>query len=338
MRKTEIISLGIESTAHTIGVGIVKSSGKKDETEILANEFSTFVSKHSGMIPRDLAEHHSNEFSDVLKRALEKANISINNVDIISVSHGPGIGAPLSFGVAMAKYLAVKFDKPIIGVNHPYAHIKIAELFSKVNDNIIVYVSGGNTQILYPNGPFYEILGETLDMGVGNLLDSFARELKLSPPNAVSLSKLAENGEYIELPYTVKGLNMTFSGLFTAAKRLVGKEKPENIAYSLIMNAFSSIVEVTERALFIKNAKGIIACGGVAQSNILRKMLKKIAKEDNVDFTVPKNEFNRDNGAMIAYAGILLYKQFGESDIEKLIPYPDYRIDRMRETIEKVKK
>ncbi|MEM4195375.1 MAG: tRNA (adenosine(37)-N6)-threonylcarbamoyltransferase complex transferase subunit TsaD [Candidatus Anstonellales archaeon] len=321
-----MIVLGIESTAHTIGVGICENE------KILSNAHHIYKPINEGLIPRKMADHHQQYFKKMLDEALKEANIDIKDVDVIACAQGPGIGSPLSFGFSMAKYLSAHHKKPFIGVNHAYAHIVISELFTKIKRGIIIYVSGGNTQILFENEEgFYDVLGETLDIGIGNLFDSFGREIGLRYAHGSVLSELASRGKYIDLPYTVKGLNLAFSGLFTAAVKALKKNKKEDVAYSLMETSFAMVCEVAERAFYLKKANGFIVCGGVAQNRRLQEMLSKMAEEDGTKFGVAPDEFNRDNGAMIAYAGYLLYKKYGSRPLEFWRPIQNYRIENMRD-------
>ncbi len=322
-----MITLGIESTAHTLSIGIVENG------KILSNVIDMYYAGNEGLIPRKVADHHSDVFVSVLDDALKKASLSIDKIDLIAFSQGPGIGAPLSVGVAGAKYLALKYKKKIIGVNHPYAHVKISEYLTKLKNPLVLYVSGANTQILIENEKtkFYEVLGETLDIGIGNLFDSFAREIKLKHAHGSALEQLAKKGKYVELPYTVKGLNLIFSGLLTSSVTKQSINSKEDLAYSLMETAFSMTAEVTERALFLQNKKSLIVCGGVAQNKRLQEMLSFMCKEIGVKFGVAPDEFNRDNGAMIAYAGSLLYKKYGAMEITKCDPMTNYRIDQMKD-------
>jgi glycoprotease/Kae1 family metallohydrolase len=319
--------LGIESTAHTLGIGIFN-----DRKGVISNARARYQPKGGGILPRDAADHHALNFPIVLKSSLETANLNINDMDAIAVAQGPGIGAPLSFGVSMARYLSSLLDVPIIGVNHPYAHIKIAEYFGKTEKPIIIYISGGNTQVLFENkNGFYDVLGETLDMGLGNLYDSFLRETGEKEAYGSKLEELAKGGKYIRMPYVVKGINISYSGLFTHAKRMIGKEKINDIAYSLLETSLSMTMEITERAFHMKDAKSFLACGGVAQNSRLKEMLSLMAKENNCPWYVAQNEYNGDNGAMIAYAGYLMQKRFGYFEMKDILPYPDYRIDRIEQ-------
>jgi len=271
----------------------------------------------------------------VLKANLENAQLKMQDIDLIAFSQGPGIGAPLAVGIAGAKYLAALFNKKIIGVNHPYAHIKISEHLTKLNDALILYVSGGNSQILIQDNSeknnWYRVLGETLDIGIGNLFDSFARSIGLEYAHGSVLAKLAEKGKYVQLPYTVKGINLVFSGILTHAEKLIEKHSKEDLAYSLMETSFAMTCEATERALFLTKKKSVIVCGGVAQNKRLQEMLRIMCKEDKIRFGVAPDEFNRDNGAMIAYAGSLLYKKFGAKPISFWKPITRYRVDKMNE-------
>ncbi|NYZ74333.1 UGMP family protein, partial [Candidatus Micrarchaeota archaeon] len=287
--------LGIESTAHTLSIGIT------DGGRVLSNIIDTYSGGAEGLIPRKMADHHANVFASVLAKSLASAKANTNkktsaklekklnkkintkssakldfsDIDIIAFSQGPGIGSPLSVGIAGAKYLALKHNKPLIGVNHCYAHVKISERMCRMDKPLILYLSGGNSQILLEddNG-YYHILGETLDMGIGNMFDSFARAIGMKKAHGGALAKLAEGGRYVPLPYSVKGMNLVFSGLQTAAEKAAKTHQHRDVAYSLMETSFAMTCEVTERALFLTNKKHLVVCGGVAQNKRLQQMLK----------------------------------------------------------------
>ncbi len=328
--------LGIESTAHTLGMGIVHKG------KVLSNIGDTYKPRNEGIIPRKAADHHAEKFAELLKANLEKAGVRMEDVDAIAYSEGPGLGACLKVGLVGAKYLALKYGKKMIGVNHPFAHIKIAEGISGISNPLILYVSGGNTQLLMEKGGKFRVLGETLDMGIGNLFDAFGREIGMEYAHGAGLAKLAEGGKYVPLPYVVKGMNLSFSGLLTQAGKVwrAGRSmgRPANevrthgkrdVAYSLFETSFAMLCEVTERALFLTRRKGVIVCGGVAQNRRLQGMLRSMCKEDGVEFGVAPDEFNRDNGAMIAYAGELIMKK-GMRKPEECGVDQDYRVDKLR--------
>lgn len=322
-----MITLGIESTAHTLGIGICKGS------KVLANILDTYIPKKGGIVPREAADHHAKVLPKALKSALENAGLGIENISLIAFAQGPGIGAPLSIGVHIAKYLGIKYNIPIIGVNHPFAHIFIAETLTKLRNPLAIFTSGANTQIIEKTGDEIFVLGETLDIGVGNLLDKVARELEISPPNGKTLSEHAEGGRYVQMPYTVKGMNFSFSGILTKAKKIYNEYKGDkdkirrDIAYSVIETVFSQIIEASERAIFLTGKKNVIACGGVAQNRRFKDMIKTMAKEDRVNVGICPDEYNRDNGAMIAAAGAYLYKKYGTKNPDYWKPKPRFRIE-----------
>ncbi len=316
-----MIVLGIESTAHTLSIGITRNG------KVLSNAIDTYKPpKGEGLIPRKLADHHAAVFASVLEKSLKDAKVRMENVDLIAFSQGPGIGSALAVGCGAAKYLAERYEKEIIGVNHCYAHVKISEHLAKMKNPLILYISGGNSQIIIGKKGFYHVLGETLDIGIGNLFDNFGRVIGMKYAHGAELEKLAKGGKYVELPYTVKGMNLVFSGLLTQAEKLAKMESKKDVAFSLMETAFAMTCEATERALFLTRKKELLVCGGVAQNRRLQEMLRKMCKEDGVRFGVAPDEFNRDNGAMIAYAGEVRYKRRRKED---WIPLPNQRIDRI---------
>ncbi|VVB58724.1 tRNA N6-adenosine threonylcarbamoyltransferase [Candidatus Anstonella stagnisolia] len=298
-----MICLGIESTAHTIGVGV--SNGKK----VLSNDKGMYKPVKEGIVPRKAAEHHAQVVGEVLERAISKAGVSLSEIDVFSFSQGPGLGACLKIGAGASVYLSQKFGKPLVGVNHCHAHLEISRFLLKMKDPLYVYVSGGNTQIIVgkKGGLPFSVLGETLDIGVGNLFDSLARELEFEYAHGSEVAKLAARGKYFELPYTVKGMNFAFSGLLTAAVREKEKKSAEDICKSVMDTAFAEVCEASERALLMSKKKELIVCGGVAQNAQLCAHLKEMCEENSVKFGVALNEFNADNGGMIAHTGMMNY-------------------------------
>ncbi len=295
-----MLVLGIESTAHTLGIGIV------EDKKIIANALDTYKPIGEGIVPRKAADHHASVFYSVLTQALEQAKIKITDIDLIAFAQGPGIGSPLRVGCFAARYLAKTFSLPIVGVNHCFAHLAIAEAFTDLHDPLYAYVSGGNTQTIVREGNRFKVVGETLDIGMGNLFDNFARALGLSYGHGSQLAKLAEHGSYVDLPYTVKGMDLVFCGLLTSAEKKIGVCKKEDLAFSLMETAFAMYCEVVERAMHLYGKEELILCGGVAQNKRLQEMMLLMCKENDWRFYVAPDEFNRDNGAMIAYAGYLL--------------------------------
>jgi len=304
-----MICLGIESTAHSLGIGIVSNDGR-----VLANEKSVFTTEKGGIHPRKAAEHHLLMYELVLDRALKAAKIKLKNIDVIAFARGPGLGGCLRVGAVAARSLSVLLKKPLVGVNHCIAHIEIGKLATGLKDPITLYVSGANTQILALASGRYRVFGETLDIGVGNFLDGFGRSLGLGFPAGPTIEKLGKRGKnYIELPYTIKGMDFAFSGIQTKLDQLIRtkKYKKEDLCFSAQETVFAELTEATERAIAHIGKKEILLTGGVAANKRLQKMLATMAKERGVKFASVPLPLAGDNGAMIAWQGILEYKARG---------------------------
>jgi glycoprotease/Kae1 family metallohydrolase len=265
------------------------------------------------MIPRDLAEHHYKVAPSVVKRALEKAGVSLGEINLVSFSQGPGIGNALRCGAITARQLALKNKVPLIGVNHCIAHLEIGRKLCGAQDPVMLYASGANTQIICYENKYYRVFGETLDTGIGNFLDTFGRALGLGFPAGPVLDKMYFEGkELIELPYTVKGMDLAFSGLLTSAEKKIpevgiGKLRKEDLVYSALHNAFAMLTEVTERALAHTEKNEIILGGGVGCSKALQQMVGKMCEERGAKLFVPPAGVMVDNAAMIAWLGILMH-------------------------------
>ncbi|MEJ2780559.1 KEOPS complex N(6)-L-threonylcarbamoyladenine synthase Kae1 [Stygiolobus sp. CP850M] len=327
-----MIVLGIESTAHTFGVGIVQED--QSGIRILSNVRDTFVPKEGGMKPSDLGKHHSEVAPEIVKLALDKAGVSIKDVDYIAVALGPGIGPALRVGATVARALALAFGKKLVPVNHGIAHIEIGRFTTKAKDPLILYLSGGNTIITVFVDGRYRVFGETLDIALGNMMDAFVREVGLAPPYVVNgvhqIDICAEKSErYIKLPYVVKGQDMSYSGLLTAALKAVKENKLEDVCFSLRENAFDMLLEATERAIALTGKKEVLIVGGVAASVSLREKLRRLEEEWGITVKIVPPEYSGDNGAMIAYTGLLAAKNNVTVSVEESIVRPRWRIDKV---------
>jgi glycoprotease/Kae1 family metallohydrolase len=291
--------LGIESTAHTFGVGVFDSQKNK----ILADIRSFYKPINEGIIPKKAANFHILNAKNTILKALNTSNLSINDFDYIAYSAGPGLGPCLQIGAIAAEFLGLKYNKKIIPVNHPYAHIEVVKWEHSLKDPLIIYVSGGNTQIIIEQEPLkFLVLGETLDIGLGNLFDMFSRALGHEFGHGSIVAQKAMQGKnYFYMPYSIKGMNFTFSGLYTYALKQIGKIKEEDLCYSLMETAFCEVCEAAERALMLTRKNSIIACGGVAQNQEFIKKLNQMANEHGVEAKT-SSFYNADNGAMIALA------------------------------------
>jgi N6-L-threonylcarbamoyladenine synthase len=321
------ICLGIESTAHTFGVGIVTDKGK-----VLANVKDVFTTETGGMIPNEVAEHHKKVADKVTEDALKTANLKPEDINLISFSKGPGLAPSLLVGLNKAKELANKLNIPLVGVNHCIAHLEIGNLTTGAKDPVLLYASGVNTQIIAFEGGKYRIFGETLDIGIGNFLDSFARELEIGFPGGPKIEHLANQGKnYIELPYVVKGMDVSFGGMLTNLKQKIKskKYKKEDLAFSAQETAFAMLIEVSERAMAHCGKKELLLGGGVCCNKRLREMAKTMCRERAAHCFVPENEFLVDNAAMIAWQGIIEHKAGREEDLETVDIMPHWRTDQV---------
>ncbi len=320
-----MISLGIESTSHTFGIGIVT------EDEILSNVKSVFKPEKGGIHPREAADHHANVSKKILEEALEKAGITIEDVDVVSFSQGPGLPPALRIGAVVARFLSLKYNKPLIGVNHCIAHIEIGKFVSGAKDPVTLYVSGGNTQVIAFEDGRYRVFGETQDIGIGNAIDKLAREMNLGFPGGPKIEELAKNGKWIELPYVVKGMDVNFSGTLTEAiRKYKNGYKKEDIAYSFQEVCFSALTEITERAVAHCEKEEVLLVGGVAANKRLQEMLKIMSEDRGIKFYSVPSDVAGDNGAMIAYNGLQIYKSKGKGiSVEESKIKPKWRTDEV---------
>ena len=323
-----MICLGLESTAHSIGVGIVKKI--KEKCEVITNEIKTYKPEKGGIHPREAANHHANFIADLIKESVNKSKIDFNDIDLVSFSKGPGLGPCLRTGATAARALSLSLDKPLIGVNHCVAHLEIGiGTINNCSDPVLLYTSGANTQVIAFAEGKYRVFGETLDIGIGNCLDKFGRTVGLGFPSGPQIEKLALNGDkYLELPYSIKGMDIAFSGLLTAAEQFFKKgEKLENICYSMQETTFAALTEVTERAMAHTEKDQVLLGGGVAANKRLRDMVQIMAKERGASFFVPSKDLCIDNGAMIAWLGVLMHDSGVKMKVENSFINQRFRTD-----------
>lgn len=328
--ENETICLGIESTADDLGIGIATSHGK-----ILANERSTYVPEKGGIHPREAARHHSNEIGQVLHSALGKSGLNPKEINVIAFSQGPGMGPCLRTGATVARAISIYLNIPLVGVNHAIAHLEIGRLTTGANDPLILFVSGGNTIVTAYESGRYRIFGETLDIPVGNCLDVFAREAGLPYPGAPELERRALEGkEFVPLPYLVKGMDLSFTGLLTSAlaKLHTGNWKLEDLCMSLQEVAFSMLGEVTERALAHTKKPELLLTGGVAANKKLQSVMNDIAFEHRSKPYVVPLQYALDNGAMIAWTGLLGYLNGIQTPVAESRIMPRWRLDEVEIT------
>ncbi|MEM4513256.1 MAG: KEOPS complex N(6)-L-threonylcarbamoyladenine synthase Kae1 [Ignisphaera sp.] len=328
-----MIVLGIESTAHTFGVGIVVN---RDEDFILADERVKYESKEGGIHPREASRFFVEHGPDVIRKALESSKLNPLNIDVIAVALGPGMGPCLRVGATAARAIASYLRKPLVPVNHAVAHIEIGLRLTKLREPIIVYLSGGNTMIVALVNKRYRVFGETLDIALGNLLDSLARDVGLAPPYVVNgvhvIDRCAEGGTKLltEFPYVVRGQDVSFSGLYTAAIRAYKRgEDIHDICLTLREIAYNSIIEVAARALMHTKKKEVMIVGGVAASPILREKFELMTRKYGVELGIVPPKYAVDNGVMIAWTGLLMYRSGIVIEPRKAVVNQRWRVDEV---------
>lgn len=326
-----MICIGIEGTAHSIGVGIVKDVNNR--CHVLSNLIKTYKPEKGGIHPREAANHHALYIADLIKDSLQKARIDFSAIDLVSFSQGPGLGPCLRTAATAARALALTLEKPIMGVNHCVAHLEIGRgTIPECIDPVLLYVSGANTQVIAFAEGKYRVFGETLDVGIGNCLDKFGRGIGLEFPCGPTIEVLALKGKtYVPLPYSIKGMDIAFSGVLTAANEYVRKGKRlEDICYSIQETTFAMLTEVTERAMAHTEKKEVLLGGGVAANKRLRDMVKSMATARDASFFVPSKDLCVDNGAMIAWLGGLMYRSGLRMSIQDSIINQRYRTDMVK--------
>jgi len=323
-----MLTLGIEGTAHTLGIGVVDDTGR-----ILSNELDMYRPPAGGLHPREAANHHADVVASQIVKAIDTAGVSLNEIDLVSFSKGPGLGPCLRVAATAARSLSSRLSIPIIGVNHCIAHIEIGRIVTGCDDPALLYASGGNTQIIaFANGR-YRIFGETLDVGIGNMLDKLGRELGLGYYAGPKIEELAKNGNLLELPYSVKGMDISFSGIMTAALALKKKGcELKDIAYSVQETCFGMLAEVTERAMAHVGKSQVLLGGGVAQNTRLRNMIQDMCSERDAEMFVPPGKLCVDNGAMIAWLGSVMYGSGVRMDMADTVVEQRFRTDEVNVT------
>lgn len=321
-----MLCLGIEGTAHSLGIGLADDSGR-----ILANAKREYVPKQGGIHPREAAQHHGENLPDLLTQTLKASKISFNDLGLVAFSRGPGLGPCLRTVATAARALALRLDLPLAGVNHCIAHVEIGKMTTGCTDPVTVYVSGGSSQILAFVGGRYRVFGETQDIALGNALDTFAREAGIQEfPGAKKVEQLALTGKYVPLPYTVKGTDLSFSGLVTHALDLHRSGRSlADLCFSIQEVSFSMLTEVAERALAHTAKSELLLTGGVAANKRLREMLGIMCRERGCRFSVVPFEYAMDNGAMIAWNGLQMHASGETLDPAGSHVKPRWRTDQV---------
>lgn len=320
-----MVVLGIESTAHTASVGIVG-----ENAEVLGLASDMYRPRQGGIHPREAANHHVDVLPGLVTTALESAHVRPSDIEGVAFAQGPGLGPCLRAGATVARMLSLVWDRPLVPVNHCVAHVEIARVLSGFDDPLLLYASGGNTQVIaYARGR-YRVLGETLDIGIGNFLDKLWIELGGTFPGGPALEREAKtgSGELVPLPYSVHGMDVAFSGLLTAtlAHHAKGVARPD-LAYSVEVTAYAMLTEITERALAHRQREAVVLGGGVACNERLRTMVRTMVEGRGGQMYAPPRSLCVDNGAMIAWTGLLGLRAGLAVPVESSAVQPRQRTD-----------
>ncbi|HET6458275.1 MAG TPA: KEOPS complex N(6)-L-threonylcarbamoyladenine synthase Kae1 [Nitrosopumilaceae archaeon] len=308
-----MLGLGIESTAHTFSCAILEKKEKKGK--ILSDIRKIYRPPDGeGIHPREASRHHAENSPDVLSECLQKADVKMNDLDIISYAAGPGLGPCLRIGAVVARSLASYYKIPVYPVNHALGHIDLGKMLTGAKDPLVLLVSGGHTMILAFLSKKWRVFGETLDITLGQLLDQIGRSAGFASPCGTKIEELASKStNYVNLPYVVKGNDVSFSGLLSATKQIMPKGL-EDACFSLQETAFAMIGEATERALSFTGKKELLIVGGVAANKRLSEILQSVCKRHKCKFFVSPRQYAGDCGSQISWTGLL------ESSIKQGVP------------------
>jgi N6-L-threonylcarbamoyladenine synthase/protein kinase Bud32 len=294
--------LGIEGTAWAASAAVFDV-----EADDVFIESDPYQPESGGIHPREAAEHMGDAIPRVVETALAHARAR-GGIDAVAFSRGPGLGPCLRIVGTAARALAGALDVPLVGVNHMVAHLEIGRHQSGFDSPVCLNASGANAHLLgYHNGR-YRVLGETMDTGVGNAIDKFTRHVGWSHPGGPKVERAAEDGEYVDLPYVVKGMDFSFSGIMSAAKGAYDDGVDvEDVCCGLQETVFAMLAEVAERALSLTGTDELVLGGGVGQNARLREMLREMCEARGASFYAPDPRFLRDNAGMIAVLGAKMY-------------------------------
>lgn len=323
--KKDMYILGIESSCDETSVSVVKNG-----TEELATVISSQIDIHKdfgGVVPEIASRHHVKNITMVLEECLEKANMTMEQIDAIAITYGPGLIGSLLIGLEAAKTLAWLYQKPLIPVHHIAGHIYANSLVRPLKFPLLaLVVSGGHTELIEMTNHYkFKKLGGTLDDAIGECYDKVARVMNLEYPGGPKLDKLSKEGKptyKLPIPLHDDSYNFSFSGLKSAVINLAHNEKQRgeelrqaDLAASFQKVAVESVVSKTKKAIEDKNIKYLIVAGGVAANQILRSEIEKLAEEEGIEMSVPPMKYCTDNATMIAAAGYYAYLDGRKADL-----------------------
>jgi N6-L-threonylcarbamoyladenine synthase/protein kinase Bud32 len=369
--------LGIEGTAWAASAALFETDDptSASDADHVFIETDAYQPESGGIHPREAAEHMGEAIPQVVETALDHArervqaagedegapidadegtssSQSVSPIDAVAFSRGPGLGPCLRIVGTAARAVAQRFDVPLVGVNHMVAHLEVGRHQSGFSSPVCLNASGANAHLLgYRNGR-YRVLGETMDTGVGNAIDKFTRHLDWAHPGGPKVERHAKDGDFHPLPYVVKGMDFSFSGIMSAAKQAVdggvsasnasGGSSDErrasdgvpvdDVCRGLEETIFAMLTEVSERALSLTDADELVLGGGVGQNERLQGMLREMCEQRGAEFYAPEDRFLRDNAGMIAMLGAKMYAAGDTLAIEDSGIDSDFRPDEVAVT------
>lgn len=321
----DIYILGIESSCDETSFSIVKNG-----TEEIATVISSQIDIHKnygGVVPEIASRAHIKNITFVLEECLEKAKMTMEEIDAIAVTYGPGLIGSLLVGVEAAKTLAYLYNKPLVPVHHISGHIYANNLVKRLEFPLIALViSGGHTELIYMDKDYsFKKLGGTLDDAVGECYDKVGRVIDVEYPGGPIIDKMAVIGKHtydLPIPLNDDSYNFSFSGLKSAVINLVHNEKQrgniirkEDLAKSFQDVVVDVLTKKTMHALKEYNVKNLILAGGVAANKGIRNKFQELCEENKINYTFPSIKYATDNAAMIASSGYYAFKLGRRADL-----------------------
>lgn len=314
-----MLCLGVESTAHTFSCAVLERA-HTGRMRILSDVRAVYrPPSGEGIHPREASRHHVDNAPRVLSECLAGAGVeSAASLDAVAYAAGPGLGPCLRVGAVVARSISAYYSVPIHPVNHAVGHIDLGMMLTGASDPLVLLVSGGHTMLLAFVGNRWRVFGETLDITLGQMFDQFGRSLGYPSPCGRQIESLAgaaasradgagEGGAdspYVPLPYTVKGNDVSLSGLLSAAKRAAEEHGPEAASYSLQETAFAMVCEAVERALSFTGRTELLVVGGVAANARLSGMLRSACRRQGCRLYAAPLRYAGDCGSQIACTGL----------------------------------
>lgn len=304
----DIICLAIESSCDETSVAIVKNG-----RDVLSNIIATQIDihkKYGGVVPEIASRNHVENITYVVKEAVEKAGIKLEDVNIIGCTYGPGLVGALLVGLSTAKAMAYALNKPLVGVHHIEGHIAANYITHKelTPPYLCLVVSGGHSHLVYVEDyTKFNVLGKTRDDAVGEAFDKVSRAVGLGYPGGPIIDKMAKEGKpTYKLPRThFENLDFSFSGVKTAVLNLINKEKDLNVndlCASFEEAVTDVLVENVLRAVDELHVSKVAIAGGVSANSYLRDRMQKIGSMHNLKIYYPELILCTDNAAMIGAA------------------------------------